>query len=109
MPSKVFWTVLGVALAQVLLGGTGAVGFVPGEAADIALVAKDGRVGKVPGVHRPDMGVSFFLAYVECGGPDWERLEARDGTGTVLSTYGFDYLDVGMPSWSCEQNAKAGQ
>jgi len=87
----------------------GAVGFAPGEAAEVALVAKDGRVGKVPGVHRPDMGVSFFLAYVECGGPDWERLEARDGTGAVLSTYEFDYLDVGMPSWSCEQEARSAQ
>ena len=87
----------------------GAVGFAPGAAAEIALVAKDGRVGKVPGVHRPDMGVSFFLAYVECAGPDWERLEARDESGAVLSSYSFDYLDVGTPSWSCEQAAKSGQ
>ena len=64
----------------------GAAGFAPGRAAEIAIVAKDGRVGKVPGVHRPDMGVSFFLAYVECDGPDWERFEARDEKGGVLGT-----------------------
>jgi len=84
-------------------------GFAYLEAETIRLVAKDARTATVPGAFRPDMGVSFFLAYVECGGPDWERLEARDGTGAVLSTYEFDYLDVGMPSWVCEQNAKAGQ
>ena len=76
-------------------------GFAPLEAETIRLVATDASRGAVPGAFRSDMGVTFYVAFLECGGPDLAQLEALDSAGNVLSTYDFPN-EFGVPSYLFE-------
>lgn len=78
------------------------VGYAPADAHEIELVTKDGRRGRVGGVFQDPMGVSFFAAWMECGGSDLDRFDALDRAGKVLSTYSFEDFPEGMPSWFCD-------
>lgn len=73
-------------------------GFAPVAASTIRIVGHDGSTAEVPGVHRADMGVTFFVAWVNCDAPDIERFEAvRDGR--VVSTHSMAPIE--MPSMMC--------
>ena len=80
----------------------GIVGYAPVEAHEIEFVTRDGRTDRVGGVFKSAMGVSFFTAWVECGGPDLERLDALDRNGKTISTLSFKEFPEGMPSWFCD-------
>lgn len=78
------------------------VGYAPLDAQEIQLVTKEGGTGRVGGVFKAGMGVSFFAAWIECGGPDLDRLDALDANGKVLSSLSFRDFPQGMPSWFCD-------
>lgn len=78
------------------------VGYAPVNAHEVELVTKDDRRGRVGGVFKTAMGVSFFAAWIECGGPDLDRMDALDPSGKVVSTLSFKDFPQGMPSWFCD-------
>lgn len=80
----------------------GMVGYAPVDAHEIELVTKEGGTGRVGGVFKSEMGVPFFAAWMECGGPDLDRLDALDRNGKVISTLSFKDFPEGMPSWFCD-------
>lgn len=80
----------------------GLVGYAPVDAHEIELVTKDGGKGRVGGVFKTAMGVSFFVAWLECGGRDLDRVDALDRNGKVLSTLSLKEFPQGMPSWFCD-------
>jgi len=78
-------------------------GYAPAEAQQFEFVAKDGRRGRVGGVYRPDMRVSFYVAWLDCQGPDLDRIDALAADGRVVSSYNFaeQLGGIGWPSWPC--------
>ena len=77
-------------------------GYAPAEAQEFEFIAKDGRRGRVGGVYRPEMGVSFYVAWLDCDGPDLERINALAADGRVVSSYSFEMFgEIGWPSWPC--------
>lgn len=88
------------------LGYVAVLGFAPGAVAEIVLVADDGREGKLPGVVRNEMGVTFFLAWIKCESPDLSRLEARDAAGNVIGSHDMKMHGHRVPSTYCELAAR---